>query len=74
MPYVRARWSAMLVLRQVGGLALVRIAMLLRRRDHTTILNGIRRAEVHMRADPDYRDAVERVRQVALAAKFGRQP
>lgn len=74
MRYVRARWSAMLVLREVEGLALLRIAALLRRQDHTTILNGIRRAKDFMRVDPDYRDAVERVRQTAIAEKFRRQP
>ena len=69
MHSVRARWSAMFVLRQVAGWSLPRIALSLRRKDHTTVMNGLKRVEDHMRVDADFRDAVGRVRLAVLATR-----
>lgn len=65
---VRARWTAMLVLREIARWSLPRIAALLRR-DHSTVINGIRTAITCMRDDADYRDAVRRVLADAVAAR-----
>lgn len=67
----RARQSAMFVMRHEAGWGLQRIANLLRRSDHTTVLHGLERAADHMRVDADYRDAVGRVRLAAQNAKGG---
>ena len=65
---VRARWSAMMMLREVECWSLPRIAGVLNR-DHTTVLVGLRRAHEHMSIDAAYRDAVARVRDVATGMK-----
>lgn len=71
--FVRARWSAMLALREVGGWSYPRIAKALCRRDHVTVIRGLQSAQNHMRINPDYRDAVARVRQAAIEAKQSRR-
>lgn len=71
--FVRARWSAMLALREVGGWSYPRIAKALCRQDHVTVIRGLQSAQNHMRINPDYRDAVARVRQAAIEAKQPRR-
>lgn len=46
-PYVKARHHAMHRLYRELGLSMPRIARALRRKDHTTVLHGIRRYEEH---------------------------
>lgn len=56
----RARHAAMLALRR-RGLSYPKIARILGRRDHTTVIHGVRRA-IHLRsAEPDFAELCERL-------------
>jgi chromosomal replication initiator protein len=60
---LRARQIAILLTREMTELSLPEIGRLYGNRDHSTILNSLRRAESAMSADPDLAEQVERLRQ-----------
>ena len=60
MPAVRARWAFSIVMRERGA-SLPQIGRRLRR-DHSTVIHGIRRGSELMRTDSEFAELVEKVR------------
>lgn len=61
-PLAWARQAAMFLARRHTGASSVRIGQLLRR-DHSTVLHGVRATEARIGADPDVAQAILRVEQ-----------
>ncbi|MBO9580317.1 MAG: hypothetical protein J7498_05450 [Sphingobium sp.] len=59
-PLACARFAAMKIIREERYLSAQTIARLLKRKDHTTVLNGIRQADKLLATDPAFRDAYMR--------------
>ena len=59
---LRARQVAILLTREASGLSLPQIGRLYGGRDHSTVLNALRRIEANMSEDPALTDRVDRLR------------
>jgi chromosomal replication initiator protein len=60
---LRARQVAMLLTRELTDLSLPQIGRLYGGRDHSTVLNSLRRAEAGVADDPELRDRVDQLRR-----------
>jgi chromosomal replication initiator protein len=63
VPLAYARFAAMKIIREQRHLSIQTIARLLKRKDHTTVLNGLRRADELIANDPGFADAYRRAAQ-----------
>jgi chromosomal replication initiator protein len=66
----RARWAAMLVMRD-AGMSLPQIGRTLGHRDHSTVLHGLRASAGLMTTDRDFAQAVRTLRATWAAARSG---
>ena len=69
---LRARQVAILLTREMTELSLPQIGRLYGGRDHSTVLNSVKRAEVRIEEDPALADRVERLR-AAIHSESGRR-
>jgi chromosomal replication initiator protein len=69
---LRARQVAMLLTREATDLSLPEIGRLHGGRDHSTVLNSLRRAEASLAADPQLASRVEEVRRAIHSPAEGR--
>lgn len=60
-PALRARCAVALLARQLCGKSMPQIGIVLDHRDHSTILNALRKAERFMASDPAFRMLIKRV-------------
>lgn len=71
-PVCLARFAAMKIIRDQRNLSLPVIARLVRRKHHTTVLGGIRRADKLLVSDPGFRDAFMRAQAPYSVDSSGR--